>query len=82
MIKNGISLQNGFEAPYAISKLSPKGKNRIIYEHLKEDFKAKTIHAILPNNSEYAELIRETAAKLDIDKVRKTKLKAKSDNFI
>jgi predicted nucleotidyltransferase component of viral defense system len=82
MIKNGINLQNGFEAAYAISKLSPKGRDRIRYEHLKEDFKAKTIHAILPNNLEYAEIIREEAAKLDIDKVKKTKLKAKIDNFI
>jgi hypothetical protein len=82
MIKNGLSLQNGFEAAYAISKLSPKGKNRIRYEHLKEDFKAKTIHAILQNYVEYAEIIMEEAAKLDIDKVKKTKLKAKIDNFI
>jgi hypothetical protein len=36
---------------------------------------------MLPNNPEYAEIIREAAAKLDIDKVRKTRLKVEPVNF-
>jgi predicted nucleotidyltransferase component of viral defense system len=71
MLKNRLDLQIGFEATYAISKLSPKGRYRIRYEILKEDLKAKTIHSILPNNAEYAEIIRKAATKLDLDKVQK-----------
>lgn len=81
LIKRGTSLQNWFEAAFAISRLSPLGKNRIRYGVLKEDFKSKTIHSMLPNNPECAEIIREAAAKLDIDKVMKTRLKAEPVNF-
>lgn len=81
LIKRGTSLQKGFEAAFAISKLSPLGKDRIRYEVLKEDFKAKTIHSMLPNKPECAEIIREAAAKLDIGKVMKTRLKAEPVNF-
>lgn len=81
LIKRGISLQKGFEAAFAISKISPLGKNRIQYERLKEDFKAKTIHSMLPNMPEYTEVIREAAAKVDIGKIMKTRLKAEPVNF-
>ncbi len=74
-------MQKGFEAAFAISKLSPLGQNRIRYNDLKEDFKAKTLHSVLPNAPERVEIIREAAAKVDIDKMRKTRLKAAPVNF-
>ena len=80
LIKNGNNLQDGFEAAVAISRLSPLGVN-LRYDRLKEDLKAKTIYSILPNDPECAEIIRESAAKLDIDKALKTKLKAEPVNY-
>lgn len=81
LIKHGINLQKGFEAAFAISRLSPSGKYRINYSYLQEDLKAKTVHAILPDKPECVEIIREAAAKVDIDKVMKTRLKAQPVNF-
>jgi hypothetical protein len=40
MVKNGIPLQNGFEAAYAISKISRLGSGQLMLDRLKEDFKA------------------------------------------
>lgn len=81
LIKRGVDLQKGFEAAFAISKISPLGPNRIQYGNLKEDFKAKTLHSILPNAPERVEIIREAAAKVDIEKMQKTRLKASPSNF-
>jgi predicted nucleotidyltransferase component of viral defense system len=81
LIKSGVDLQKGFEAAFAISKLSPLEQNRIQYGNLKEDFKAKTLHSVLPNAPERVEIIREAAAKVDIDKMQKILLKAVPTNF-
>ena len=81
LIKHGISLQKGFEAAFAISRISPEGAHRINYAYLKEDLKAKTVTNILPDRPECVEIIREAAANLDLEKVLNTKLKAQPVNY-
>jgi hypothetical protein len=85
MIKNGISLQKGFEAAYAISKISPYGSEQLMLERLAEDFKAKSTEITLfechdktisSKAHEYATILKIAATHLDIDKITHTQILA------
>ena len=81
LIKQGISLQEGFEASFAISRISPEGAHRINYAYLKEDLKAKTLTNVLPDRPDCVEIIRKEAANLDVEKLLKTRLRAQPVNY-
>jgi predicted nucleotidyltransferase component of viral defense system len=85
MIKNDVPLQSGFEAAYAISKISRLGSKQLMLDRLKEDFKAKSTEKILaeyPDKNisskahEYATILKTAANQLDIDKIPRTRIRA------
>lgn len=47
MVRNGISLQKGFEAAFAIAKLSRLRGKQLMLNRLQEDFKARSTEKIL-----------------------------------
>lgn len=85
MIKHGISLQKGFEAAQAISKLSRLGSGQLMLDRLQADFCSKSVEKIISSSedicltkmsNEYAEILRQSAKSLDINKILNTRTKA------
>lgn len=84
-IKNNISLQSGFEAAFAISKVSRQGKSRLMLDRLSADLQSKSVYKIVTsgeidisseNKKIYAEILKTAALQIDIQKIVKTKLRA------
>jgi hypothetical protein len=76
LISNGVSLQKGFEAAYAIGKLLPDGGTSKLYlNNLYEDLKSNSPYDILSHQVEYANKIHESAVSLDMDSVYRTRLR-------
>jgi hypothetical protein len=87
IIKNGTDLQKGFEAAYAISKISPYGSNHLMLERLAEDFKAKSTKIILSEHPdteisakahECSTILKVAAEHIDINKIPFTRIRATS----
>lgn len=87
MIKQGISLQKGFEAALAISKLSRLGPNQLMLDRLQADFCSKSVEQIISSSpektitdraKECADTLRQAAQALDISKALNTKMKAQA----
>ena len=83
MIKQGVSLQSGFEAAQAISKLSRLGPSQLMLDRLQGDFCSKSPEQIIsserelsPIAKECAGILRIAAQSLDISKAVNTRMKA------
>lgn len=84
-ICNNISLQSGFEAAFAISKLSRHGESRLMLDRLVADLQSKSVYKIITSGhidisaekmATYAEVLKASAQQIDLQKVRNTRLKA------
>ncbi|MFI3271763.1 MAG: nucleotidyl transferase AbiEii/AbiGii toxin family protein [Pseudomonadota bacterium] len=85
LVKRGVSLQKGYEATYAIAKLSPKGTDKLLLQNLNAEFSSKTVKRIvaesdLPIISAKAEecfsVLSAAAKSISIEKIEKTRIRA------
>lgn len=85
LIKQGVKLQKGFEAAFAIAKLSRLGVGQLMLHNLAEDLKSKSVASVISasNEPELAvkanetrEILKEAASALKLERVAKTTLKA------
>lgn len=85
LINRGISLQKGYEAAFAIAKLSPLRTSQLMLDRLNSEFQSKTVEKILlesdlPVISEKAKecssVLKKAAGEVQIDRVCKTHQKA------
>lgn len=85
LIANGVSLQKGIEAAYAIAKISRLGSKQLMIDRLQEEFKSKSVESIIASSGETyiadlakksSDILREHAQHIDLSKITKTKLKA------
>lgn len=85
IIQHGVSLQKGFEAAYAVAKLSRLGTKQLMLERLKEDFRARSTEKILAEHPDktiaskaenYAAVLKAAATQIDVAKVERTRIRA------
>ena len=83
MVKQGISLQKGCEAAYAIAKISHIGTDQLMFDvmhkYFYSDLVAKKISSepqFSNNSEEYVKILRQSVQSVDIKKIYNTHIKA------
>ena len=80
LIKNGVSLQRGFEAAHAIAKLAlEEHRQKTPLKALAERLNSLTVNYALPKHPELVKLIKHEARWIDFDQVNEVNLKVKKD---
>jgi len=85
MVKQGTSLQKGFEAAQAIAKISPFGADNLMFDMMKEYLCSNIVTQTISSeptysskSEEYVKILRQAAQSVDIKKVHNTSMKAQA----
>jgi predicted nucleotidyltransferase component of viral defense system len=85
LINHGTSLQKGFEASFAIAKLSPLGENQLMLDKLKEELKSKSVKQIIASYfgkednekiTNICKILYRASEEINLEKISRTRLKA------